>query len=715
MEKNRRAFDSEQNEDGIYDPGKILVIIYLSAIVFFLLLGSFSQASAQTPVGEQSVEELENHDIGQVKGGELLISHNSSEGGVSAPLLSQDVAISVSGMVINTVVKQRFQNTSTTWVEAVYVFPLPDESAVKALQMNVGGRVIRGEIKEKKEARAIYEKAKSEGKKSSLLAQKRPNIFTMAVANIPPKSVVEVEIHYLDAVHYQDGIFSLRFPMVVGPRYIPGNLLGAEEKRIVFDEGGWAADTDEVMDASQITPPVAVSSEPQRNPVALSISLTPGFPIQGLSSLYHGVSVTGDSMGSYDIVFDGQVFADRDFVLEYRAANEKEVSAALFTESTPGGSYTYLMLTPPFQKRETRVPREVIFVLDISGSMAGSSIRQAKEALINGVSRLHDNDQFNIVVFNNSARKLFSSSLDAHVENREKAGLAISSLEASGGTEISAALKLALDGRTDHQRIRQVVFLTDGAVGNEDALFSLITGELGDARLFTVGIGSAPNAYFMSRAATMGRGSYCYIGKIEEVNTKMKALLERLEQPVVTGLRLQSEENGSIEMYPNPLPDLYMGEPMVALLKSDKPLEKLRLSGINMGKPWNVIVDSKGGKSHAGIGAVWARKKISSLMSSLHFGANEKDVRSEVVKTALSHHLTSRYTSLVAVEEVVSRPQNSGLENQQVKTNMPQGWQHDKVFGASAKTATPSGMLLLIGSIVLVLGILLRSQTWRFR
>jgi Ca-activated chloride channel family protein len=714
MKKNEQSHTT-QREDNICDPGKILVMIYLGAIVFFLLLGSFSQASATTQVPEQNIAEDDLQTVNEVKRGELLISRDSSENLTSAPLLSQNVDISVSGMVINTVVNQRFKNTSTDWVEAVYVFPLPDESAVKELRMVVGGRVIHGEVKEKKEARAIYEQAKSEGKKSSLLTQKRPNIFTMAVANIPPESVVKVEIHYVDTVHFQSGVFSLRFPMVVGPRYIPGNPLGGTEKRIAFDERGWAADTDEVADASQITPPVTGASEPLQNPVQLTISLTPGFPVKDLSSLHHGVTVVGDSMGSYEIVFDGQVYADRDFVLEYRAANEKEISAALFTESAPGGNYTYLMLTPPFQKRESRVPREVIFVLDISGSMAGSSIRQAKEALVYGVSRLHEQDRFNVIVFNNSARKLFSSSLDAHSENREKASKVISNLEASGGTEISAALKIALDGRTDHQRIRQVVFLTDGAVGNEEALFSIITRELGDARLFTVGIGSAPNAYFMSRAATMGRGSYCYIGKIDEVNTKMKTLLERLEQPVVTGLHLQAEDNSTIEMYPNPLPDLYMGEPLVALLKSDRPLEKVRLSGINMGKPWGIVVENKGEKSYAGIGLVWARKKISSLMASLHFGAAEEEVRREVVKTALNHHLISRYTSLVAVEEVVSRPQNSGLENQQIKTNLPQGWQHAKVFGASSKTATPSTMLLLVGSITLLVGLLLCRQAWRFR
>jgi len=705
MKRESEKYQTKSNVKVLRDPGIVLIVAYITIITSLLLLGSLSNASASV---EERIEKQDTITLDEVQRGELLIAEVESGRFVAAPLLHQNVEISISGMVANARIKQRFENTSSEWIEAVYAFPLPDEGAVKNLRMVIGERVIIGEIKEKREAREIYEKAKSEGKKTSLLAQKRPNIFTMAVANIPPHSKIEVEIEYLDMVGYKDNIFSLRFPMVIGPRYIPGTPLAKEERHSVsFDGGGWASDTDQVKDASQITPPVTGPGEPLRNPVELTVSLAPGFPIKGLSSLYHGVTVKEKTDGLYLMSFDGKVFADRDFVLEYQAANGGEIAAALFTESVGEHEYKFLMLMPPVEKIENTLPREVIFVLDISGSMAGTSIVQAKSALQLAISRLQSRDRFNVIVFNNNARHLFPASLHASAENKILAEKKVASIEADGGTEIAPALKLALDGRRDHQRIRQVIFLTDGSVGNERSLFTMIAKRLGDSRLFTVGIGSAPNSYFMTRAAAMGRGTFSYIGKIEEVNTTMTKLFEKLENPVLSGMQLEIEGNVTVEMYPNPLPDLYMGEPVIALIKSDKPFTGLRLSGYRMGKPLSVNIDTNSGKDRPGIATLWARKKIRSLMDAMNLGAAEPEVRRQVVTTALQHHLVSRYTSLVAVEQKVSRPSMEKLTNQQMKTNLPQGWKHNKIFGTSARTATASQLLTITGLILMLLSLLI--------
>ena len=706
MKKSVKQREWGQQKSLFNDPGNMLMVAYLAAVVFFLLLGSFSQASAQTGAGEDSVLPSAIP-FEEVDSGQLLISGEGDKGYVAAPLLEQDVDISVSGMLIHAQVNQRFHNSSAEWIEAVYVFPLPDESAVTKMRMVVGDRIIVSEIKEKNEARALYERARKEGKKSSLLAQKRPNIFTMAVANIPPKSVIEIEIEYLDAVLYRDNYFSLRFPMVVGPRYIPGKPHVDQERRVAFDEGGWAMDTDEVDDASQITPPVVAVGEPGQNPVRLSLTLAPGFPVKNLSSLYHGITIAQEDELNHTVSFDGRVFADRDFVLEYQAGNDHTVSAALFTESTANEHFTYLMLMPPQQQADNNVPREVIFIVDISGSMAGTSIRQAKEALVYALSHLNERDRFNIIVFNNSAKKLYPYSLPAQDEYLNNGIAQVTALQATGGTEIAAALDIALNGSTDRRRIRQIVFLTDGAVGNEQKLLNTIATRRGDTRIFTIGIGSAPNTYFMTRAATMGRGSYTFIGRINEVGQKMTALFDKLENPVITDLMVTAGENTTIEMYPKPMPDLYQGEPVVALLKSAEPLGQVLLSGRYLGQEWRVEVDGPGGTSRPGVAAVWARQKIRSLMESLHTGAAEVDVRREVLKTALKHHLVSRYTSLVAVEEEISRPQNNAVQNAQLKTNLPAGWQHGKVFGSSAQTATKSELLLVIGIIFLFIGALL--------
>ncbi len=710
MKNESRKYEDAKNIKTFSDPGTVLIIVYITIIIFLLLLGNLATASAAEGDGQKATLS-----INEVQRGELLIKDVESGSFVPAPLLSQHVEIAISGMVANAKIKQQFQNNSSEWIEAVYAFPLPDESAVKQLRMVIGDRVIVGEIKEKQVAREIYEKAKSEGKKTSLLVQKRPNIFTMAVANIAPHTAIEVEIEYLDTVRYHDNTFSLRFPMVIGPRYIPGAPLAMEaDKTVSFDGGGWARDTDQVGDASHITPPVTGPGEHTINPVELSLSLAPGFPIKGLSSLYHGVKVEENEGGSFLMNFDGRVFADRDFVIEYQPANENEIAAALFTEQGKGGEYKFLMLMPPVGKIESSLPREVIFVLDISGSMAGTSIIQAKSALKFAVSRLQERDRFNIILFNNSARKLFPTPLFASEDNRIMAGKKISSITADGGTEIGPALELALDGRTDHERIRQIVFLTDGSVGNERSLFSTINSRLGDTRLFTIGIGSAPNSYFMTRAAAIGRGTFSYIGKTSEVNKIMTELFQKLENPVLSGMELTAKNGVKGEMYPERLPDLYAGEPVIALIRSEKPLKEMTLSGYRMGKPWKIDINTATGKNRPGIATLWARKKIRSLNDSLNLGAAEAEVRRQVTATAMEHHLVSPYTSLVAVEQQISRPAAETLANKQMKTNLPQGWKHGKVFGTAARTGTASKLMTIAGVILMLLSLLiLRSNRRR--
>lgn len=494
----------DEKEKTLFDPGNVLVVVYLGCVMALVFLAMVTEGRAAVEGGGRA----ELH-LSEVRQGELLFKGIKEGEYLPALRLSQDVEIYVSGMAVRTMVRQRFLNSSKEWQEAIYVFPLPDESAVDQLRMRVGERTIVGEIREKVEARKIYEQARKEGKKASLLAQERPNIFTVSVANIGPGEEVEVEIEYQQVVGLADGIFSLRFPMVVGPRYIPGSPLaeGGEAGGLHFGGSGWALDTDQVPDASRITPPVAIASESILNPVRLMVELAAGFPVARVESLYHGITVADEEGGTKLIRFSGEVAADRDFVLEWEAEKLKSPHAGLFTENRGETDYLLLMLMPPEGENTDRpLPRELIFVLDTSGSMAGPSIIQAREALILAISRLHGYDRFNVIEFNSTARKLFSKAEAADSENRDRAVHFVRSLEADGGTEIASALDMALDGRKDHERIRQVIFLTDGSVGNEENLLTTIDSRLGDSRLFTVGIGSAPNSYFMSRAAVMGRG-----------------------------------------------------------------------------------------------------------------------------------------------------------------------------------------------------------------
>ncbi|MEN8190623.1 MAG: marine proteobacterial sortase target protein [Thermodesulfobacteriota bacterium] len=691
---------------GVMDPGNLLLIAYVVVVAIMALLGSF-----------QAVEAGQENDLvemSEVRGGELLFRSDEEDRFKPALQLATKVDISISGMIGRIRVQQRFTNSTDQWQEGLYVFPLPDESAVDSLQMKIGERLIEGMVREREEAKKTYEAARERGQKASLLVQERANIFTSRVANIGPKETVEVIIEYQEDIRYIDNTFSLRFPMVVGPRYIPGQPLAGEDELFSVNGTGWAVDTDRVADASRITPHVTGPESDPVNPVELRIDLMAGFPLLEVKSLYHGIKIIEKAEDHREIVFDGTVHAERDFVLQWRAAPGRSPRAAFFSESVGGDRYLLVMLLPQAQGDESeKLPREVVFILDVSGSMAGDSISQAKEALLLAVSRLGASDRFNVIAFNNSPIPLFDRARPVNPDTTDQARRFITRLTAQGGTEIRSALELALDGQEGGDRIRQLLFLTDGCVGNEEELLGLISKKLGDSRLFTIGIGSAPNSYFMSRAATMGRGSFTYIGKPGEFHHKMMKLVHKLEHPALTDISLSFGENsGEVEIYPAPLPDLYHGEPLVAAVRvSGGAADRVSLGGSLAATHYQKEISFSSSGVRQGVAKLWARKKIRSLMDSRSRGADREEVRKQVIDVALTHHLVSKYTSLVAVEKEVSRPSGEKSALQNIKTNLPEGWRHDAVFGGSSRTATGAdlsiicGLLLLFSCLLLAVGV----------
>ena len=573
--------------------------------------------------------------------------------------------------------------------------------------MRVGERVLEGRIMEKEEAQKTHEQAVREGKKSTLLVQNRPNIFTSRVANIGPGEEIAIEIQYQQTVQVSGGVFSIRYPLVVGPRYIPGQPIAKSElTALATTETGWALNTDQVPDAAEITPLVDLTGTID-SPVEMTIDLAAGLPLARIDSLYHKIVTEEQADSHYLIRLESAVEADRDFVLEWQATESTATRAAMFSEKNGENQYMQLLIMPPHKLVSTPVPREVVLVLDISGSMAGQSIEQARGAVSMALQRLSERDRFNIVVFSNSAKTLFDESKPADKQSLAKARRFVDNLKADGGTEMKPALLLALDGSRRHERIRQVVFLTDGAVGNEDELLELIHRRLGDSRLFTVGIGSAPNSYFMSRAATMGRGTHLYIGKQSEVKEQMLELFTKLETPAITDLELDlGGDINNAEVYPSPLPDLYHGEPLVLYIRTGWEIPRVLLKGKNQGVGWQVAVDTTSFGARAGIGALWARQKIRNQMESLALGAESTEVRKVVRTTALEHHLVSKYTSLVAVDTTISRPARENVDQAPVPTLLPQGWQPQAVFGGGPQTATSSQLLIAVGSGLLLLALI---------
>lgn len=673
--------------------------IFAEGLVIALMLGGLVLLLAMPAHAvEMQAMPMRADEAGQ---GVLLLRH--ADGSTHAvPTLATDVHIRISGPLARVRVVQTFRNPGNAWQEGIYVFPLPDDAAVDRLHMKVGERVIEGEVRERSAARAAFEQARSSGQRAALVEQERPNIFTTSVANIAPGAEVVVEIEYQHLLDYQlegdSGRYSLRFPMVVGPRYIAGQPLGDAT-------GG----TDQVRDAARITPPVLHPDAGPINPVTLHVELDAGAPLATLRSPYHPVRI--DAPDAHRRVIElasASTPANRDFELEWTLAPSHAPRLALFAEPGTTRDYALLMLMPPqLPAAKARLPREVVFVIDTSGSMQGTSIVQAREALALALSRLHPADRFNVIEFNSDTNAVFNRALPANRDNIDTATRWVSRLQANGGTEMAPALAMALDGTDDPARVRQVIFLTDGAVGNEDALFRLIDQRLGDSRLFTIGIGSAPNSHFMRQAAAAGRGSFTYIGDVSEVGERMSALFAKLESPVLKGIELAWPDGSDAEAWPRRVPDLYAGEPIVVAVALKKTVGTVRVSGWGQDERWQAEVALEDAMPGTGLGTLWARHKIDALTDSLRAGAAEDDVRPAILELALQHHLVSRYTSMVAIDKTPARAQGEALHGGAMPTNLPEGWSHEAVFGSLPKGASGVRWNLFVGSLALISSILL--------
>lgn len=645
--------------------------------------------------------------LNDVTQGSLMLKTDVPGKYIPAPIQTTDVDIQVKGPLARARVRQRFTNPSDAWAEALYAFPLPQDAAVDRLHMQIGKRVIEGEIREREQARRDYENARRAGKRAALVEQQRPNLFTTAVANIPPHGEIVVEIEYQQKLRWQDDQFSLRFPMAITPRYTPDS--GGSVNQKVNVAGGWAVLPGELPNTIDITPPESgdAPDNPQLNPVSLHVTLDSGFMLASLKSRYHPINTKNNGHVYQVQLRDGSVPADRDFELVWQPQAGKTPQAAFFTESTDTGDYGLLMLMPPAQAFGEQKPalRETTYVIDTSGSMGGKSMRAAKRALSRALSRLGSGNTFNVIEFNSQPRALFSAPRPVDLDSRTRAEQFVNGLSARGGTEMLSALKLALaQGRDRPGVLRQIVFITDGAIGNEQQLFTAIHNKLGDARLFTVGIGSAPNSYFMTEAARFGRGSFTTIGDVSEVETKMDKLLRQIEHPALTGLRLSLPVKA--ETLPNPLPDLYLGEPVSIIMKLDARPDSAVLQG-NIGNlAWRSDLVLNAGETQSGLGVLWARSKIADALRELARGADPDKVRSEVLALALKHHLVSPYTSLVAVDKTPARPVGDLLNAHALKNNLPKGWKPVSAQTVPlAQGSTPSLLMLLLGMPLVLLSL----------
>ncbi len=659
----------------------------VAAALFFALLAlALSFAAQAAPVG-----------LNDPKTGALLFRTGTAGQYQAAPRLETEVAIHVSGLIARTRVTQVFHNPGEEYVEGIYVFPLPEKAAVDHLQMRIGERVIEGQVKEKTEARQVYEKARSEGKKAALVEQLRPNLFTNAVAHIGPAEMVRITIEYQQTLAYENGEYRLRFPLAVTPRYVPNLTSPARE----------------AMPDVAKTAEAALSLQPEYehhecgsglvNPVDIAVTIDAGVPLGRVESSYHETLI--EKQAGHRVIVAlalEQEASDRDFELTWTVAPGSTPQAALFTENVAGADYALLMVVPPQptpgeKMMQDRFPRETILIVDTSGSMAGVSMEQAKASVLYALDTFTARDRFNIVEFNSIMRPLFADAMPASAATVEQAKAWVRNLKAGGGTEMAPALRFALNGRETPGHLRQVIFMTDGGVGNEDELFRLIAERLGASRLFTIGIGSAPNSHFMTKAAQFGRGSFTYIGDVREVEEKMARLFAKIEAPVLKDVAIRWADGTPVETFPARVPDLYLGEPIVVTAAFTRSSSRtIVVAGLRGNQPWSVTLTPSSDSGASGVGVLWARSKIATLMDALRTGADEKDIRPAVIKVALEHHLVSAYTSLVAVDVTPANPEGK-LRTAMLKSSLPQGMQS----GHLPQTATPATLQFLLGLLAL--------------
>jgi len=594
------------------------------------------------------------------------------------PLKFTDVKMNVTAFIADVTVEQTFFNNDQDRIEAVYVFPLPGDAAVNDMEVHIGNRTIRSLVKKREEAAQMYNEAVSEGQHAALLEQERPNVFTASVGNIAPQEEVVVKIRYLQKLAYDDGGFKVQFPMVVAPRYMPGEPIGREGT-------GWSPDTTQVPDASRISPPVVPNHRVGTN-VRLKVNLDAGMSIHSVRSLQHQVDMyqTGNN---YQITLTrNDEIPNRDFILEYKVADVKPRASMIVSRPVGGASYFLMMAVPPAEVLPSDMrAKEMIFVIDTSGSMEGPKIIQARNALRTCLHGLNPQDSFNIIRFSSDFQVFSRDSVDFTQDNVDRADQFIDSLRAGGGTEIIPPLLHAFR-QPDENKLRVVVFITDAEVGNDAQILKTITDNLGDSRLFTFGIDTAPNDYLMKKMAQFGRGAFEFVTPNQNIEDVIGRFQNRISAPVLTGVEMKWNGLSVTDMFPKRAPDLYSAQPVMIYGKvNGSPQGRATMiADSRQGTvtiPMNIEVSSPSQDSSA-IAAMWARSQIDDLSDDLINRPGDANLKQQITDLGLNFKLVSSFTSFVAVEEhYEASPYGGPVRKVVVPVPLPESWDYDGVFG----------------------------------
>jgi Ca-activated chloride channel family protein len=620
---------------------KSFLLLALSVITLPVFLALHSSATVASAQGETP--------------GSLIVTDPDGRPKSLCPLKHTDVKAEITGFISRVVVTQEFENPFNEKIEAVYTFPLPQQAAVDDMTMIVGDRTVRGKILPREEAEAVYEAAKSSGQVAGLLNQERPNIFTQSVANILPGEQVKITISYVENLKYENGAYEFVFPMVVGPRYIPGNA--KPEQR----GNGFAPDTDRVPDGSRITPNMAPTGMRSGHDISLEVTLDAGLIVDNVESKTHSIDIQRpDSRSARLRLKESSTIPNKDFILHYDVAGQAIQDALLTHRSEKGGFFTMILQPPERVTAADVAPKELVFVLDTSGSMQGFPIEKAKETMKLALDNLYPSDTFNIITFAGDTHILFPQPVAATADNLRKAQAFLASRSGSGGTEMMKAIKAALEPSDDQSHVRIVCFMTDGYVGNDMEIISEVQKHA-NARVFSFGIGGSVNRFLLDKMAEAGRGEVEYVSLSDDGSAAARRFHERVRNPLLTDISIDWNGLPVADVYPQQIPDLFGAKPVILTGRfKSAGRATIRLKGKVGGNDFvrEIPVElPETMASHDVLASLWARRRIENLMGQDYNGAQSGNMRQELKDTitqlGIEYRLMTQFTSFVAVQEMI--------------------------------------------------------------
>ncbi len=601
--------------------------------------------------------------------GELRVKQGNVE--IPLPLKHTAVKAHISGFVASVDVTQEYHNPYDVKIEAVYVFPLPQSAAVSDFVMVIGERRIRGMVREREEAERLYAEARRQGYRAALLTQERPNIFTQKVANIEPGKQIDVKITYFHPLTYYDGDYEFVFPMVVGPRFNPA---GSQNGIGALPCGKHGA-SGQAVEVEYLKP-----GERSGHDIALQVDIDAGVPVEKVYSRSHMIAYKKQDNANLLVrLKKNDAIPNKDFVLRYRVAGEQLKTAMMVQRGEKENTFALIMHPPAEMRNLPRMPREMVFVLDCSGSMSGWPMDKAKRAMARCLRNLDCDDTFQIIRFSDNSSSFGPRPVPATHEHVEKALDYVSKLHGSGGTMMIEGIKAALDFPHSEGRLRVVSFMTDGYIGNENEILAAIHQRLGAARIFSFGVGNSVNRYLLDRMAWVGKGAVAYLGLNESSSDKVDLFYDRIAHPALTDIEIDWGDMIVTSIYPRKIPDLFIGRPLVVLGKfRGNGRTTVTLKG-RCGKeevhyPLEVDLSAEENR-HPAIARIWARWKIKDLSNQqVHVASDE--LRDEILGTSLEYNVLCKYTAFLAIDSSAKTAGGSGI-SVNVPVHMPDGVRYE--------------------------------------